>query len=136
MALLISMNNRKESLIKKLGLRDAYDPDGYGFDEPFIRYRAVDGREKEALEDYLDTKKKVFLLEHHINNMNDVQMKEIAIALFLHRKQQKNAEVLVCGHPISARTICREKKRQFLIWHGVLKDMHRGRQEPFLLKKL
>lgn len=107
-----------KGLLEKLNLQEVYSPEDYGYDEPFLQYKAAEGREKEALEEYLDAKKKVFFLEHHIGNMEDVQMKEVARTLFLEQEQQKNAEVSVGGHIISSRTIGREKQRAiaYIAW--------------------
>lgn len=107
-----------QSLIRKLNLQSVYDPKEYGYEEPFIQFYATESREKEMLEDYLDAKKKVFLLEHYIEGMEEEQMKAVASTLFLAREQQKNAEISVAGHIISVRTVCREKKRaiSYLAW--------------------
>lgn len=105
-----------KGLLQKLALTEIYTVGAY--EEPFIQYRAAEGREKEALEDYLDAKKKVYLLEHHINGMDDAQMQAVAVSLFLERKPQKSAQICVEGYMLSARTVCREKQRaiQYLAW--------------------
>ena len=63
-------------------------------------------------------KKKIFFLEHHIENMEDVQMKAVASVLFLEQEPQKSAVVSVEGHVISQRTVCREKQRAiaYIAW--------------------
>lgn len=57
-----------KGLLEKLSLQEVYASERYGYDEPFIQYSAAEGREKDALEEYLDAKKKIFFLEHHIEN--------------------------------------------------------------------
>ena len=107
-----------KGLLEKLSLQEVYASERYGYDEPFIQYSAAEGREKDALEEYLDAKKKIFFLEHHIENMEDVQMKAVASVLFLEQEPQKSAVVSVEGHVISQRTVCREKQRAiaYIAW--------------------
>lgn len=105
-------------LIRKLQLQDVYSVENGGYDEPFLQYRSSEGIQREALEDYLDAKKKVYLLEYNIHGMEDEQMKAVARKLFLEQEQQKCAEITVNGHIISQRTVCREKQRAitYLAW--------------------
>lgn len=107
-----------KGLLEKLDLQEVYASEKYGYEEPFIQYSAAEGRDKDALEEYLDAKKKIFFLEHHIENMEDAQMKEVATALFLKQEPQKNAVVSVEGHILSKRTVCREKQRaiSYIAW--------------------
>lgn len=106
------------SLIHKLQLEDVYSFETGGYDEPFLQYTSAEGAQREALEAYLDAKEKVFLLEYNIHGMDDIQMKAVAEAIFLQQKQQKSAEIIVNGHAISPRTVCREKQRAiiYLAW--------------------
>lgn len=99
------------AVLDRLNLRDVYCPTKVAFVEPCIQYSARGGREKDALEDYMDAKKQVYLLEHYVGTMEDEQMRAVAVVLFLEGVQQKNAEVFVEGRALSQRTICREKKR-------------------------
>lgn len=92
-----------KGLLQKLALTEIYTVGAY--EEPFIQYRAAEGREKEALEDYLDAKKKVYLLEHHINGMDDAQMQAVAVSLIIASSSNAASTYSGIGSPQATSTI-------------------------------
>lgn len=65
------------------------------------------------MEEYLDRKKKVFLVVHPIRDLmcDDRQMQAVAEKLFLEGAAIQYINLSVDGKRISERTVAREKKR-------------------------
>lgn len=85
---------------------EAFRADAYPSEELLV-VPAVPGQSYELLEDYLDAKEKVYLLEHGIWMMEG-RTKEVATALFLKRKSW---EKTIEEQHISRMTLDRERNK-------------------------